>query len=856
MIAICRVPAFAVVLLVTAISANAYTIKYNLNGGTNHPDNPTSYASGWESKLELKDPSREGYEFLGWYVVPKSDTLSTFIDFARIQGNWTSTVAYGLGSFTVEARWGLVPVTPKQDERGCYLIHTAEELYGIASVSKQIGDYSREHRYYFDGCISLQNDIVVNKKVLDENGNLSLEGYVSWIPIGFYGVFEGNGFKISGLVGENGLFEFVGNRYSWIHDISYVRNLGIEDSYFTGDLVGGIAGRVVGPMQLKNVYSNATVRSADMAGGLIGEVNILGDECPTAMISRASALTAKNIDSSNVVFVENAYSTGLVEGARAGGIISEMDAAILKNVYFAGELKSKSPDCIVQKEGFACNGSKRVFEVENALCLESKDTTVSKAVSLSKAQFADGTALEKLSAGENGSSWVQEVGSDEFPRLYNVQYGIHYVLNGGENSELNPHSYTKNDKAFALQDAVRDGDEFEGWFTDERFTRKVDSINTSLYGDWTLYAKWKSYFTINIDLNGGNRYKGNLEYENLMFPWSADSSTFVFERASRDGYEFEGWYTDTLFTNKITEVPAGNTEDVTVHAKWKMLEYTITYHLNGGVNDPENPTRFTVLDTGFVFKEPTREGAKFLYWGNSPLGYSVNQKIDKAKNYTLYAEWIPVPQQPKKNSKGCYLITTKEELYWLAELVNGGIEGMSGYETCASLQNDIVVNENVPKKSVDELDSMVYFNWKPFGIFEGTFAGNGHSISGLLVDDYCGNEEYYGGLFDEVWGENTVTGVTVKNTYTMRYGYIDSLRITGDRMALPSVAVKSGWQMDVHRKRLAFSGLVAGRPLLVMDVQGRVLQRLTTEPSMAVELPKLGRFFIRYGNETRAVTIR
>ena len=75
-------------------------------------------------------------------------------------------------------------------------------------------------------------------------------------------------------------------------------------------------------------------------------------------------------------------------------------------------------------------------------------------------------------------------------------------------------------------------------------------------------------------------------------------------------------------------------------------------------------------------------------------------------------------------------------------------------------------------------------------------------------------------------------------------------------MALPSVAVKSGWQMDVHGKRLAFSGLVAGRPLLVMDVQGRVLQRLTTEPSMAVELPKLGRFFIRYGNETRAVTIR
>ena len=849
-------------VLVAAISANAYTIKYNLNGGVNDPDNPTSYVQD-KTDLFLKDPTREGYSFLGWYVVASSS--SDFRDamyFGYYQGKTTHTVGYYLGSFTVEARWGLIPETPKQDERGCYLIHNANELYGIASVSTPNRDSYSKPRYLFNGCISLQKDIVVNENLLDEKGDVALDNPVWWIMLGFQGEFEGNGFKISGLVGEGGFFVELGNEmYSWLGNITRVRNFGIEDSYFFGSTAGSIAAEAVGPVRLNNVYSNATVHaSSGIAGGLIGVINVTNDACPTAAPSptgSAKSLSkAQNIDSSRVSIIENAYSKGIIKGHYVGGIVSEMDAAILRNVYFAGELDGNFSDCIVEKKDFTCYASESIFEMENALCMNSKDTSVSQAKSLSASQFADGTALEILSKGENGSRWVQKVGSEAFPRLDNFLFGIHYVLNGGKNSTLNPDSYTKNDSPFALQDAVRDGDEFEGWFTDEFFTQKVDSINTSLYGEWTLYAKWKSYFAIYIDLNGGNRYKGNLQYENLMFPWSADSSTFVFERASRDGYEFEGWFMDTLFTNKITEVPAGNTEDVTVHAKWKMLEYTITYHLNGGVNDPENPTRFTILDTGFVFKEPTREGAKFLYWGNSPLGYSVNQKIDKAKNYTLYAEWIPVPQQPKKNSKGCYLITTKEELYWLAELVNGGIEGMSGYETCASLQNDIVVNENVPKKSVDELDSMVYFNWKPFGIFEGTFAGNGHSISGLLVDDYCGNEEYYGGLFDEVWGENTVTGVTVKNTYTTRYGYIDSLRITGDRMALPSVAAKSSWRVDVHGNSVALSGLVSGKPLLVMDVQGRVLRKMTTQPSMTVDLPKSGRFLIRYGRETKIVTIR
>ena len=43
-----------------------YTITYNLNGGSNHADNPASYTVETET-ITLKDAERTGYTFVGWY---------------------------------------------------------------------------------------------------------------------------------------------------------------------------------------------------------------------------------------------------------------------------------------------------------------------------------------------------------------------------------------------------------------------------------------------------------------------------------------------------------------------------------------------------------------------------------------------------------------------------------------------------------------------------------------------------------------------------------------------------------------------------------------------------------------------
>jgi uncharacterized repeat protein (TIGR02543 family) len=53
-----------------------YNINYNLKGGNNNPQNPSSY---YNAKVSLKDPTRNGYTFSGWYSDSKYKTKMSSI---------------------------------------------------------------------------------------------------------------------------------------------------------------------------------------------------------------------------------------------------------------------------------------------------------------------------------------------------------------------------------------------------------------------------------------------------------------------------------------------------------------------------------------------------------------------------------------------------------------------------------------------------------------------------------------------------------------------------------------------------------------------------------------------------------
>ena len=70
-----------------------YTITYELNGGTNAPENPASYNVETET-ITLKDPVKAGYTFEGWYMAE---------DFT---GNAVTEIVQGsTGDITLYAKW-------------------------------------------------------------------------------------------------------------------------------------------------------------------------------------------------------------------------------------------------------------------------------------------------------------------------------------------------------------------------------------------------------------------------------------------------------------------------------------------------------------------------------------------------------------------------------------------------------------------------------------------------------------------------------------------------------------------------------------------------------------------------------
>lgn len=70
------------------------------------------------------------------------------------------------------------------------------------------------------------------------------------------------------------------------------------------------------------------------------------------------------------------------------------------------------------------------------------------------------------------------------------RYKITYVLGGGTNSAENPSFYTSETDTIILQDAVKTGQPFEGWYKDPFYSARVREIVKGSTGNITLYAKW------------------------------------------------------------------------------------------------------------------------------------------------------------------------------------------------------------------------------------------------------------------------------------------------------------------------------------------------------------------------------
>ena len=97
---------------------------------------------------------------------------------------------------------------------------------------------------------------------------------------------------------------------------------------------------------------------------------------------------------------------------------------------------------------------------------------------------------------------------------------------------------------------------------------------------------------------------------------------------TKTGYTFAKWdkYTDGM------TMPANN---LTVKAQWKVVNYSISYNLNGGTVEG-NSNSYTV-ESDFTLKNPTKEGYTFAGWSGTDI--SGTEKTVTIKNATGNREY-------------------------------------------------------------------------------------------------------------------------------------------------------------------------------------------------------------------------
>lgn len=150
-----------------------------------------------------------------------------------------------------------------------------------------------------------------------------------------------------------------------------------------------------------------------------------------------------------------------------------------------------------------------------------------------------------------------------------IKYSITYSLDGGELQNSNPYYYTVETEISRFNSPSKTGYTFLYWKNNETGER-IDSITRGTTGNLILVAQYRvvsDYVVITYYIDG-NKY---------LFD-SVELGTTINDvlEPTKDYYEFEGWYSDIGFTNKVSSSTIV-TANMSLYAKFMPINFHITY---------------------------------------------------------------------------------------------------------------------------------------------------------------------------------------------------------------------------------------------------------------------------------------
>lgn len=193
-----------------------------------------------------------------------------------------------------------------------------------------------------------------------------------------------------------------------------------------------------------------------------------------------------------------------------------------------------------------------------------------------------------------------------------IWYKIHYDLDGGTNSRMNPRFLNIESGVLRLYPARKAGLVFDHWTLNGK---KIDVIPEGQAQEITLKAHYRPRSIVSFESNGGGKISSR--------PVSSSGYLKPFRHPLRLGYEFRGWYYDSAFT-KPFEFHHPIQESCTLYARWEVAIYHIRYRVNGGIASRKNPHVYTYFTPDIVLLPAVKKGYVFDGWFD-PRGNQLTQ---------------------------------------------------------------------------------------------------------------------------------------------------------------------------------------------------------------------------------------
>ena len=316
----------------------------------------------------------------------------------------------------------------------------------------------------------------------------------------------------------------------------------------------------------------------------------------------------------------------------------------------------------------------------------------------------DGKQIENIPKGTAGNRTLTA-------KWELIEYSVTFDSNGG--SDVASQSYTIEKGIDSFTMPTKSGYSFSGWFDEDG--NKIESIPNNKTGNRTLKAKWETVpYDVTFDSSGGS----DVASQSYTIEKGIDS----FPTPTKLGYKFLGWYDED--GTKTESIPDGKTGDRTLTARWKLIDYTITF------DDPAiSAISYTIESDPIKLPVKTKTGYTFLGWlvSEDTLSRMVTDsgkivqeiKTGATGNLKLFAQWQANPYTIRFDSNGgAGEMTTQLLTYDEAAKLSANAFTRSGYifvnwNTQADGKGTSYTDTQEIRNLVASGELTLYAQWKP-----------------------------------------------------------------------------------------------------------------------------------------------